>query len=137
MMGENVDQRAFELLRVGMAELGFGQFLHVVVQEPGVIERRLQDQRFAPRDRGAMAAMQRAGRELRARRHISCRGRFRRRGRGGEVRELAAPAGRAALRRANCGGRARDFGRREQRRKPLGEILPVVAAHGFVADRLP
>ncbi len=32
MMGKDVDQRAFELLRVGMAELGLGQFLHVVVQ---------------------------------------------------------------------------------------------------------
>ena len=70
MVGEDVDQRAFELLRIGVAELGLGQFLHVVVQQPGMVERGLQDQRLAARDRGAMAAMQRARREMRARRDI-------------------------------------------------------------------
>ena len=66
MMGKDVDQRAFELLRIRVAELGLGQFLHMVVQEPRVIEGGLQDQRLAQRDRGAMAAMQRASRKLRA-----------------------------------------------------------------------
>src|SRR5580658_10055756 len=34
MMGENVDQRAFELLRVDVAEFGRGEFLDVVVKKP-------------------------------------------------------------------------------------------------------
>src|SRR5580692_5137481 len=49
MMGENVDQRAFELLRVDVAEFGRGEFLDVVVKKPRVVARRLQDQRFAAR----------------------------------------------------------------------------------------
>jgi len=52
-MGKNVDQRAFEFLRIGVAELGLGQLLEMVVQQPRVVERRLQDQRFAARDRSA------------------------------------------------------------------------------------
>src|ERR1700733_9378442 len=59
MMGENIDQGAFELLRIGVAEFGLGELLKVFMQQPGVIERRLQDQRFPARDRRAMAAMQR------------------------------------------------------------------------------
>ena len=58
MVGEHVDQRAFELLRIGVAELGGGEFLHVVVQQPRMIDRGLQDQRLAARNGGAMAAMQ-------------------------------------------------------------------------------
>src|SRR5271163_1748565 len=70
MVGKDVDQRAFELLRIGMAEFGRREFLKMLVQQPGVVERRLQDQRFAARDRGAVAAMQRACGKLRARRDI-------------------------------------------------------------------
>ena len=40
MMREDVDQRAFELLRVGMAELGSREFLEMIVQQPRVIDRR-------------------------------------------------------------------------------------------------
>ena len=85
MMGEDVDQRAFELLRVGMAELGLGQFLEVVVQQPRMIQRRQQDQRLPARDRGAMAAMQRARRKLRA---------------GRDIGFVAAPKAEGASRRA-------------------------------------
>ena len=46
-MGGDIDQRAFEPLGIGVAELERGQFLQVVVQQPGVIERGLQDQRLA------------------------------------------------------------------------------------------
>ena len=59
-MGGDVDQGGFEPLGVGMAELEMAEFLEVVVQQPGVIERGLQDQRLAGRHRGAVAAMQRA-----------------------------------------------------------------------------
>ena len=54
-----------------MAEFGLGEFLEVIVEQPGMVHRRLQDQRLPQRDRRAMAAMQRARRKLRARHHIS------------------------------------------------------------------
>ncbi len=47
VMGGDVDQRALELLRVGMAEFEPAQFLEMIVQQPGMVERRLQDQRLA------------------------------------------------------------------------------------------
>jgi hypothetical protein len=58
-MGGNVDQRAFEPLGIGMGELERGQFLHMVVQQPRIIERGLQDQRLALGDGRAVAAMHR------------------------------------------------------------------------------
>src|SRR5271170_3744695 len=64
MMGEDVDQGALELLCVGMAELSLGELLEMLVQQPGMVDRRLQYQRFTARDRGAMAAMQGACRKL-------------------------------------------------------------------------
>src|ERR1700691_3229410 len=69
-MGKNVDQRAFQLLTVGVTEFSRSQLLEVVVENPGMIQRRLQHERFAPRDRGAMAAMQRARRKMRTRRDV-------------------------------------------------------------------
>src|SRR6516162_11281102 len=56
MMGKDVDQRAFKLLGIGVAEFGGGQFLEMIVQQPGVIDCSLEDQRFATRNRGTMAA---------------------------------------------------------------------------------
>ena len=70
MVGEDVDQRAFELLSVGMAEFRGGEFLKMIVQQPRIIDRGQQDKRLAARDRGAMAAMQRAYGEMRACRDI-------------------------------------------------------------------
>src|SRR5579863_5583838 len=130
-MGENVDQRAFELLRVGVAELGGSELLEVIVEEPGMIERGLQDQRFAARNRGAMAAMQRARGKVRACRHV------------GPILELfgpvaeAAPMRRPAWRVAPAGrleaapvrGTGRNLDWCEQLAEPLAEILPVVTAH--------
>ena len=55
-LGGDVDQRGLEPFGIGMAELELAEFLQVVVQQPGMVERRLQDQRLAQRDRGAMAA---------------------------------------------------------------------------------
>src|ERR1051325_1920959 len=63
-MGGAVDQGALELFRLGMAEFERRQLLQVVVQQPGMVERGLQDQRLAARHRAAMAAMHRAGRQL-------------------------------------------------------------------------
>src|SRR5262249_50507952 len=68
---DDVDQCALELFGVGVAELGFGQFFHAVVQQPRMIERGLQDQRLATRDGGAMAAMERTCRQVRARGDIA------------------------------------------------------------------
>ena len=48
-MGGNVDQRSFKPLGIGITELERGQFLQVIVQQPGVIERGLQDQRLTQR----------------------------------------------------------------------------------------
>src|SRR5580692_7388625 len=46
MMGKDIDQGAFELLRVGMAEFGLGKLLKMLVQKPRMVERCLQEQRF-------------------------------------------------------------------------------------------
>src|SRR6516164_330404 len=67
MMGKDVDQGAFELLRIGVAELGGGEFFEMIVQKPRVINRRLEDEGFPALDRSAMAAMNRARGQLRAR----------------------------------------------------------------------
>ena len=40
IVGGDVDQGALEALGVGVAELERAQFLEVVVQQPGVVERR-------------------------------------------------------------------------------------------------
>ena len=53
-------QGALEPLGIGMAEFERGELLEMIVQQPGMVERRQQDQRLAPGDRRAMAAMHRA-----------------------------------------------------------------------------
>src|ERR1700722_9201022 len=70
VVGENIDQRGFELSRIAMVKFGLGQFFHVVVHQPGMIEHRLQDQCLASRYRRAMTAMYRARRQMRTCRHI-------------------------------------------------------------------
>ena len=59
LMGEDIDQRGFELLCVGMAKFSLRQLLQAVVHQPGMVERRLQDQRLPKRYGGPMAAMER------------------------------------------------------------------------------
>jgi hypothetical protein len=59
-MGRDIDQSSLDALGIGVAELERGQLLKVVVQKPGMVQRGLQDQRLASRNRGAMAAMNRA-----------------------------------------------------------------------------
>src|SRR5579872_2993939 len=65
VVGENVNQRILELSRIGMAKFRLGQFLHVIVHEPRMIEHSLQDERFAARYRRAMSAMYRTCRQVR------------------------------------------------------------------------
>jgi len=40
-MRRDVDQRAFEPLGVGVTELERGEFLQMIVQQPGMVERGL------------------------------------------------------------------------------------------------
>src|SRR6516225_6332102 len=56
-MGENVDQLAFHLGGLGMAELDPRELLQMLVQEPGMIDHGLQDERLAQRYGGAVAAV--------------------------------------------------------------------------------
>ena len=63
-MSGDVDQGGLELFGAGMAELERRQFLKMVVQQPRVVQRRLQDQRLAQRHRGAVPTMHRARRQL-------------------------------------------------------------------------
>ena len=59
-MGRDIDQRALESLGIGMTEFERGELFQMIVQQPGVVERGLQDQRFAPGDGRAMPPMHRA-----------------------------------------------------------------------------
>src|SRR6516225_1357503 len=66
IVGKNVEQRGLEVGGQRVTKLEPGQFLEMVVQQPGMIDRGLQDQRLAPGNGGAIAAMYRACRQLRA-----------------------------------------------------------------------
>src|SRR5690349_13675987 len=63
-----------ELGSLGVAEVDCSELLQMLVQQPRVIDHRLQDERLARRNRSAAAAMNRARRKLRARRHITLAG---------------------------------------------------------------
>ena len=138
-MGGDIDQRAFEPFGVGMAELERGEFLQMVVQQPRMIERGLQDQRLAPRHRRAMAAMHRARGQLLARppHRASTRPRLAARP-GAASRALPRRASfRPSAARASCrarASRAAALRRREETATAGAEILPVISAHRFVAD---
>jgi hypothetical protein len=91
---EGGDDAGAQLVRLAMGEFEGSDLLEVVVQQPGVVDQAEQDQRLAPRNRAALAAQQRACRELRARRLIGaaadyltypqpCRSRTGRRNRAG------------------------------------------------------
>ncbi len=69
-MGKNVDQLALHPRGVGVTELDLGELLQMLVQQPGVIDDGLQDQRLTAGNGGAVAAMDRARRQLRARHDI-------------------------------------------------------------------
>ena len=53
-----------------MAELEAGEVFEMIVQQPGMVKRGLENQRFTPGNSRAVAAMNRARGQLRARHHI-------------------------------------------------------------------
>src|SRR5436309_12695610 len=63
-MGGNVDQRRLDLLGVGVAKLNACKRFQMLIEQPRMVDGSLQDQRLPARDRGAMAAQNRAGGEL-------------------------------------------------------------------------
>src|SRR5215470_12255949 len=69
-MRANINQGSFDLLGIGVAELDARKRLEMLVEQPGVVNDRLQNEGFAPRDGGAMAAEDRARRKLRAQHRI-------------------------------------------------------------------
>src|SRR5579863_2202233 len=128
MMGENVNQRAFQFLRISVAELGRRKLLDVVVEEPRMGDCRLQDQGFIARDRGAMAAMQRAGGKLRARRDIGLpaakggrRGTRRVPSAGFAIETLLMKAASAEAASVGTAAARRNFRRREHAAKFFGK----------------
>ena len=70
IMGKGCDNGGPELVGLGMRKLQCRHLLEMLVQQPGVIDQTLQDQRLAARDRAALAAHDRAVGELWARRLI-------------------------------------------------------------------
>ena len=60
--------------KLGVAELDPGELLQMLVQEPGVIDHGLQDERLAQRNGGAVATVNGARGELRARRDVAFAG---------------------------------------------------------------
>src|SRR5262249_10009399 len=70
ILGPDVDQCRLDLLGVGVPKFEARKMLQVIVQQPGMIDRGLQDQSLAARDDGTMAAMDGARDKLRARDHV-------------------------------------------------------------------
>src|SRR5262245_47551914 len=92
-MSKNVDQLALHSGGLGMAELHPCKPLEVLVQEPGMVDDRLEDERLEPRNGGAVPAMNRAGRQLRARDDVGLVGR---QGANGEWRVASSGRGAAS-----------------------------------------
>src|SRR3982750_3366378 len=74
VVGEGGDDAGPELVDLGMGELQGRDFLKVVGQQPGVVDQDLQDQGLPAGDGAALAAHDRACRELRARRLVGSGG---------------------------------------------------------------
>src|SRR5712692_4501398 len=135
VMGENIDQHAFDLLRVGVAELDLRKLLQVLVQKPRVVEHRLEDQRLAPRNGAARPAQDRARGEVRAEHDIGLpAGERLDRRRATPSPSLAVlPRGPAPAKAALAPGRRR-LGAVEQALEPARQILAVVPTNRLVAD---
>jgi len=132
------------VIGVGIEELELGKLLGVVLQEPGVVDHRHQNERLPRRQRGAVAAHDRARREARTRqrqrlREIRPAAAAAAEGiaAAGEIAEIAG-AGLAAELAAVLSARAlaasRWRWRRHQRAEPRREILGVIFADRFIAD---
>src|SRR5271155_982113 len=70
VVGEGRDDGGPQLVGLGVGHFQRGDFLEVLVEEPGMIDQALQNQRFAAGDRAALAAHDRAYRQLGAGRLI-------------------------------------------------------------------
>src|SRR3954469_23830350 len=81
VVGKSGDDAGPELMDLGMGELQGRDFLEMIVQQPGVVDQDLQDQGLAAGDGAALAAHDRACRELRARRLVGPGGQLDRTGR--------------------------------------------------------
>src|ERR1700761_1074805 len=64
VIGEGGDDAGAELMGFAMGELQRGYLLQVVMQQPRVVDQALQDQRLPAGQRRALAAHDRAVREL-------------------------------------------------------------------------
>src|SRR3954468_18173453 len=149
VVGKGGDDAGPELMDLGMSELQRRDFLKVIVQQPGVVDQDLQDQGLPAGDGAALAAHDRACRQLRARRLVRSGGQLDRTGRAAAATksltaesirasptaglELAAAGPRAEIATATAKAAAPAFGGKGAL-KPLGKILPVIAPHHLVAD---
>ena|SRR6185369_1278087 len=70
VIGERRYDACPQPVRLGVGELESSHLLKVIIQQPGVVDQALQDQRFPSRHRAALAAQKRACRKLRTRRLI-------------------------------------------------------------------
>ena len=66
VVGEGRDDAGAQFVGLGMGQFQRRHFLQMVMQQPGMIDQGLQNQRLAPRNRAALAAHDRARRKLRA-----------------------------------------------------------------------
>jgi hypothetical protein len=56
VVGERGDDTGAQAVRLGVGELERSDLFEVVVQQPGVVDQALQDQRFTPRMIGLVAS---------------------------------------------------------------------------------
>ena len=70
VVGEGTDDTGAQFVRLRMGQFQRRHLFQMVVQQPGMINQRLQNQRLAAGDGAALAAHDRAGRKLRAHRLI-------------------------------------------------------------------
>src|SRR5215470_5767600 len=66
LMRRNVEERGLDLLGVGVTKLNACKCFQMLVEQPGMIDGGLQNERLPARDRSAMAAQDRACGKLRA-----------------------------------------------------------------------
>src|SRR3954469_10599841 len=152
VVGKSGDDAGPELMDLGMGELQGRDFLEVIVQQPGVVDQDLQDQGLAAGDGAALAAHDRACRELRACRLVGPGGQLDRTGRAAAAAKslaeslaaesirasptagLELTAGRAGAEIATAAKAAAPAFGGKGALKPLGKILPIIAPHHLVAD---
>src|SRR3954471_5002927 len=98
VVGKGGDDAGPELMDLGMSELQGRDLLEVIVQQPGVVDQDLQDQGLPAGDGAALAAHDRACRELRARRLVGPGGQLDRTGlaAGTSTKSLTAESIRAS-----------------------------------------